>query len=275
MQARFLLAVATVALSATPALADSRAEAPRNLPLGTESEAPRGYVEMCATHAQWCASPRPADPKPEPVQGEHGGSAFPMILSFNFAVPAAALEKAAREAVLRSAPQVTGLGAIAALGDMPRALAHGAASVTHDATSARLAANADGAAAQMVKSVNRRVNGAVVQRRDAQIYGQGELWRRSGIGPGATGDCEDIAIEKRLQLLAEGFPADKLAFAVVYRRGVGLHTVLLARTAAGDMVLDSLTPAVTSWDKARYSWISVQSMAEPSRWFAPGVRAPR
>lgn len=124
----------------------------------------------------------------------------------------------------------------------------------------------------MLKSVNRRVNGHVIQRRDSEIFGTGERWRRSGIGRGATGDCEDLAIEKRLQLLAEGYPPERLSYAVVYRRDVGLHTILIARTGEGDFVLDSLSPYVRHWKKVEYSWIGMQSMQEPTRWFALGSR---
>lgn len=120
----------------------------------------------------------------------------------------------------------------------------------------------------LLKKINQRVNGRVVQRRDSLVFGEAELWRRSGVGQGAMGDCEDLAIEKRLQLVAEGFAPEKLAYAVVYDRSVGLHTVLVARTRDGDVVLDSATPYVTPWDKARYSWISVQSMEAPGRWFS-------
>lgn len=120
----------------------------------------------------------------------------------------------------------------------------------------------------LLKQVNRHVNGRVRQRTDEEIYGVGELWRRSGDGKDAVGDCEDLAIEKRAELIAAGFPPDRLAFAVVYSRASGLHTVLVARTAAEDVVLDGRSPYVTSWSKVPYSWISVQSMNDPMLWYA-------
>ncbi|WP_394663075.1 transglutaminase-like cysteine peptidase [uncultured Sphingomonas sp.] len=121
----------------------------------------------------------------------------------------------------------------------------------------------------MLKLVNHHVNSRVRQRPDAEIYGVGELWRRSGDGSNAVGDCEDLAIEKRAELIAAGFPPDRLAFAVVYSRAAGLHTVLVARTEMEDVVLDGRSPYVTNWSKVPYSWISVQSMNDPMLWYAP------
>lgn len=111
--------------------------------------------------------------------------------------------------------------------------------------------------------VNRRVR----QMTDAQNFHEAEWWQRSGIGPSARGDCEDIAIEKRYQLIAAGVPKSSMAFAVVYTRSVGLHTVLIVHTAEGDWVLDSLSGYVRNWSRAAYSWISVQSMQNPLIWY--------
>ncbi|MEJ8629942.1 transglutaminase-like cysteine peptidase [Sphingomonas sp. I4] len=121
----------------------------------------------------------------------------------------------------------------------------------------------------LLKQVNHHVNSRVRQRTDAEIYGVGELWRRSGDGKGAVGDCEDLAIEKRAELIDGGFPPDRLAFAVVYSRASGLHTVLVARTDVEDVVLDGRSPYVVVWTKAPYSWLSVQSMHDPMLWYAP------
>ncbi|PVX30471.1 transglutaminase-like cysteine peptidase [Sphingomonas pokkalii] len=127
-------------------------------------------------------------------------------------------------------------------------------------------AQPDADPATLLARVNRLVNGHVRQRTDLAQFGQGELWRRSGIGRDAVGDCEDIAIEKRLQLIAAGYPAERLFFAVVYRRDLGLHVVLVARTDAGDMVLDSRSPYVRPWSEAAYDWISAQAPGEAGRW---------
>jgi len=120
----------------------------------------------------------------------------------------------------------------------------------------------------LLQGINRLVNGRVHQRTDLEIYGQAEVWRRSGVGKGATGDCEDLAIEKRFELVDAGFAPDRLAFAVVYAHGVGLHTVLVAHLSSGDYVLDSRTPYVQPWAETPYSWIGIQSIEDPMAWHA-------
>ncbi|WP_322964456.1 transglutaminase-like cysteine peptidase [Sphingomonas fuzhouensis] len=117
-----------------------------------------------------------------------------------------------------------------------------------------------------LESVNKLVNGRVRQRSDMQIYATAEHWARSGIGNGAQGDCEDLAIEKRYQLIAQGFDSKRLSFAVVYSRQTKLHTVLIARTDDGDMVLDSDTPWIRRVDQTDYSWVSIQSPDNGMRW---------
>jgi predicted transglutaminase-like cysteine proteinase len=118
----------------------------------------------------------------------------------------------------------------------------------------------------LLKRINRYVNARVQQRTDAEIYGRDELWRRSGVGTTAKGDCEDIAIEKRFELTEAGFPRDRLSFAIVYSQQAGLHTVLVARMADGDVVLDSRNGFLVPWYKAAYSWISLQSTTDPMVW---------
>lgn len=119
---------------------------------------------------------------------------------------------------------------------------------------------------KLLARVNSYVNARVLQRSDMANYGSKEVWVRSGVGPSAVGDCEDIAIEKRYALIAEGFPPDRLAFAVVYSRASGLHTVLVARTDHDDVVLDSRKSRIAPWHQAHYSWVSVQSSDDPMVW---------
>ena len=105
------------------------------------------------------------------------------------------------------------------------------------------------------------------QRTDVEIYHQQEFWQRSGTQPGAVGDCEDIALEKRAELIQAGFPAARLALAVVYRHEIGLHTILVAHTAAGDFILDSRNSFIELWSQPPYSWISVQSTTNEMLWY--------
>ena len=66
----------------------------------------------------------------------------------------------------------------------------------------------------LLRRVNRRVNRHVRQMSDEARFGRHDLWRASGMGRGAAGDCEDIAIEKRKLLVDAGVPADRLFLAV-------------------------------------------------------------
>jgi predicted transglutaminase-like cysteine proteinase len=124
----------------------------------------------------------------------------------------------------------------------------------------------DKARLQLLKRIDGMVNAHVRQQSDRQIYGVGELWRPSGSGRNAVGDCEDLAIQKRLDLIDAGFPPERLFFAVVYRSGVGLHTVLVARLDAGDMVLDSRSRFVEPWQDTRYQWLIVERPGMPTQW---------
>lgn len=117
--------------------------------------------------------------------------------------------------------------------------------------------------------INRRVNRHVRQVSDAARFGQRDVWQASGINRGASGDCEDIALEKRKLLTEAGVPANRLFLALVYGRdGVGLHLVLIARTEQGDVVLDSRSSSITPWSNAPYTWIAMQSADRPDSWFS-------
>ena len=119
---------------------------------------------------------------------------------------------------------------------------------------------------KLLARVNAHVNAHVFQQSDMATYGVPELWRPSGDGPRAVGDCEDLALEKRVELLASHFPPERLFLAVVWRRDAGLHTVLVARLDDGDLVLDSRVDFIEPWDRAGYSWVSVEAPGQPQEW---------
>ena len=114
---------------------------------------------------------------------------------------------------------------------------------------------------KMVKHINRRVNRYV--RWQADI---GERWSLPVGDKHAVGDCEDYAIEKRVQLIAAGFPARDLHFAVGYLPNVGLHTVLVAEIGGRDIVLDSRTSWTMPWFDTPYVWVLRQSQQDPTVW---------
>jgi len=137
---------------------------------------------------------------------------------------------------------------------------------TTPATSTNRPDETDKARLQLLKRIDGMVNAHVRQQSDRQIYGVGELWRPSGSGRNAVGDCEDLAIQKRLDLIDAGFPPERLFFAIVYRSGIGLHTVLVARLDAGDMVLDSRSRFVEPWQDTRYQWLIAERPGMPTQW---------
>ncbi|CAN5366366.1 hypothetical protein BH10PSE5_BH10PSE5_03240 [soil metagenome] len=243
------------------------------MPMGAAVDAPRGYADMCRVRSPLC-SERPAIE----VAGRM------LIGDFASSVDLSAKPSSIRNAqpegqafLIRAswggAPALAtgGLGA-ADLGERELS-SFGMAALPAPAVDAPAAPKPADAAAKplaerlkMLASVNSYVNQHVVQRTDMQNYGVEEYWTRSGVGPGATGDCEDVATEKRQQLIEQGYPVEDLFYAVAYRRDIGLHAVLVAHTETGDLVLDGRTSRIVSWDKAGYNWVKRQAQNDPSSW---------
>lgn len=124
----------------------------------------------------------------------------------------------------------------------------------------------DAAGMAMIKAVNHAVNRTVIQVSDFNALGVSERWNRLPEGKHPVGDCEDIAIEKRIRLQEAGFPADRLFYAVTFLPRLGLHTVLIARLDEGDYILDSLSPHVLRWDQVHYVWLRQQVAGRPLEW---------
>tara|TARA_R110000868_G_scaffold411656_1_gene706933 strand:- start:28035 stop:28697 length:663 start_codon:yes stop_codon:yes gene_type:complete len=119
---------------------------------------------------------------------------------------------------------------------------------------------------EQLRNINRHVNRDIVQRSDWQSYGTGEHWAKPAPRARATGDCEDIAMEKRARLVASGFDPKSLFLAVTYRPRNGLHVVLVARLEDGDYILDNLYPQVVHWYRTDYVWLRQQSTDNPKSW---------
>ena len=63
-----------------------------------------------------------------------------------------------------------------------------------------------------------------------------------------------------------GWSAGSLALAVVKTSWGEGHLVLTVRTDVGDLVLDSLRPAVLPWERTGYRWVMRQSERDPQYW---------
>ena len=90
--------------------------------------------------------------------------------------------------------------------------------------------------------VTAEVNARVVRTPDLDCAGGEEVWSCPETGYGA---CEDLALEKRRLLVAEGVPSAALTMAIVHdRTAFFAHAVLLAETDARTLVLDEVTDAL-------------------------------
>lgn len=118
---------------------------------------------------------------------------------------------------------------------------------------------------KLLEDVNRSVN--------RKIQPVNEVHDSWNIGV-TNGDCDDYAVEKRLQLIARGLPVSALSLTEVVARGEG-HLVLAVRTDRGVFILDNLRQNIMGWTQTGYQFVKMQSLDRPSFWVAiGGVEAP-
>jgi predicted transglutaminase-like cysteine proteinase len=110
--------------------------------------------------------------------------------------------------------------------------------------------------------VNAHFNATVVPETDEDLYHVAEFWTY----PHGFGDCEDIALAKRRELIADGWPASTLLLAVVRESNGEGHAVLMVRTDRGDLVLDNQDGAVRVWNDTPYHYVKRQSQTDQSQW---------
>jgi predicted transglutaminase-like cysteine proteinase len=114
-----------------------------------------------------------------------------------------------------------------------------------------------------LQEVNQVVNLAIKPMDDQRHYGRAEYWN---IPTDGFGDCEDYALTKRRDLIADGLPAPALRIAVVLTQRNESHAILTVATDHGDYVLDNLSNAIQSWDQTGYQWIERQDPAKAWGW---------
>lgn len=107
---------------------------------------------------------------------------------------------------------------------------------------------------QDLVAVNAAANQRIAYQRDAA--GTDEWVKFSSADAAPRGDCDEYAIEKRTQLIARGWNRGALRM-MFTRKFQALtlpeyHVVLLARTTAGDYVLDNASATVKPWSAAMY-----------------------
>jgi len=111
-------------------------------------------------------------------------------------------------------------------------------------------------------SVNTYFNDTIVPISDEDLYHVTEYWTY----PAGYGDCEDIALAKRRELIADGWPASALLMSVVKQANGEGHAVLLVRTDRGDLVLDNQDGRINLWSDTPYHFVKRQSQTNASQW---------
>ncbi len=113
-------------------------------------------------------------------------------------------------------------------------------------------------------AVNNEVNWAVAPVTDLELFGKEELW----VYPKTKGDCEDFVLEKRRDLVKQGWSVGALLITVVRQTNGDGHAVLTVLTDRGDLVLDNLEPQVKIWSQTEYQYVKRQSEIDSGRWVA-------
>lgn len=116
--------------------------------------------------------------------------------------------------------------------------------------------------------VNRQVNQLIRSVPDKISAEGGDIWSLPLVEGRREGDCEDFVLEKRRALIAAGVPYDALSIAVVRTTFGKAHAVLIVGTDGGELVLDSRSPWVLSWDQMDYAWVKRQSPINSWQWIA-------
>ena len=117
---------------------------------------------------------------------------------------------------------------------------------------------------QQLLDVNTSFNTSIVPETDQQLYHVAEFWTY----PHGFGDCEDIALAKRRQLIQDGWPVSTLLMAVATDEDGEGHAVLMVRTDRGDLILDNQDSAVRDWRDSPYRFLKRQSQTNAGQWVA-------
>lgn len=118
---------------------------------------------------------------------------------------------------------------------------------------------------QLAKAINTSVNRKTRAVSDRQQYGDDEVW---ALPTSFGGDCEDIVLLKKRELIQRGVAPERLLIATVLDRRKSAHAVLVFRTGDEDLVLDNLKNSILPWRKTGYSFLRMQNPSAPNRWDA-------
>ncbi len=113
-------------------------------------------------------------------------------------------------------------------------------------------------------TVNATVNRMIMPATDMAVYGRTEVWAY----PTKSGDCEDVALLKRRDLIKKGWPVGALLMTVVRQANGDGHAVLTVLTDRGDLVLDNLRSRILVWSETNYQFVKRQSEFDTGEWVA-------
>ncbi|MGB3316324.1 MAG: transglutaminase-like cysteine peptidase [Albidovulum sp.] len=117
----------------------------------------------------------------------------------------------------------------------------------------------------LAKTVNASVNRTTRAVSDRRQYGDEEVW---ALPTSFGGDCEDIVLLKKRELVLRGVAPESLLIATVLDNRRAAHAVLVLRTGDEDLVLDNLKNRILPWQKTGYSFLRMQNPEAPHKWDA-------
>ena len=118
---------------------------------------------------------------------------------------------------------------------------------------------------QQLIAVNDAVNAKIMPETDQDNYHVAEYWTYPTDG---RGDCEDIALQKRRELISAGWDPSTLLMTVVREQNGDGHAVLMVRTDRGDLILDNQDNRILRWNDTAYDFIKRQSQSDAGKWVA-------
>jgi predicted transglutaminase-like cysteine proteinase len=111
--------------------------------------------------------------------------------------------------------------------------------------------------------INSHANTTITPVTDQELYNVGEYWTYPDSG---YGDCEDIALAKRRDLISAGWAPSTLLMSVVRQSNGEGHAVLMVRTDRGDLILDNQDSRVLMWGDSPYHFLKRQSQYNSAEW---------
>jgi predicted transglutaminase-like cysteine proteinase len=115
-------------------------------------------------------------------------------------------------------------------------------------------------------SVNQLVAQTIEPATDLAVWGHDEWWEY----PSTAGDCDDMMLLKRRDLIALGWPVGALLMTVVRQPSGEGHAVLTVLTDRGDLILDNLDARIEVWSATGYQFVKRQSEYDTRQWVAIG-----